>query len=54
MKGLSYERLGEVMGRDPEQLADWLSGRIKACKRNIQNIIRFLCTNYENDSYREE
>jgi hypothetical protein len=28
VNGLSYERLGELMGRDPEQLMDWLSGRI--------------------------
>ena len=42
VNGLSYERLGELMGRDPEQLTDWLSGRIKLCKRNIQNIAYFL------------
>lgn len=42
VNGLSYERLGELMGRDPEQLTDWLSGRVKPSKRNIQNIINFL------------
>jgi len=38
VNGLSYGRLGEFMGRDPEQLTDWLSGRVKPCKRNIDNI----------------
>lgn len=42
MNGLSYERLGEIMGRNPEQLMDWLSGRIKPCEKNIQNILNFL------------
>lgn len=39
---LSYEKLGELMGRDPEQLMNWLSGRISPCKGNIQKIERFL------------
>lgn len=42
VNGLSYERLGAIMGRDPEQLTDWLSGRVRPCKRNIQSIINFL------------
>lgn len=42
VNGLSYERLGELMGRDPEQLTNWLCGRIKPCKRNIQGIEKFL------------
>lgn len=42
VKGLSYERLGNLMGRDPEQLTDWLSGRIKPCKRNIECFENFL------------
>lgn len=42
VNGLSYERLGKLIGRDPEQLTDWLSGRHKPCKRNIQNIFKFL------------
>ncbi|MBM4136643.1 MAG: hypothetical protein FJ241_07405 [Nitrospira sp.] len=42
VKGLSCKRLGELMGRDPEQLTDWMSGRKKPCKRNIQSIISFL------------
>lgn len=42
VNGLSYERLGKLMGRDPEELTDWLSGRIKPCRRNIQgSIINF-------------
>jgi transcriptional regulator with XRE-family HTH domain len=35
LKGLSYDRLGVLMGRDPEHLTDWLSGRTKPNKRNI-------------------
>ena len=27
VNGLSYERLGELMNRDPKQLADWLSAK---------------------------
>lgn len=42
VNGLSYERLGKLVGRDPEQLTDWLSGRIKPCKRNIEVIQEFL------------
>lgn len=42
---LSYEKLGELMGRDPEQLMNWLSGRIRPCKGNIQKIERFLSAN---------
>lgn len=42
VQGLSYERLGELMGKDPEQLTDWLSGRHKPCRRNMQSIIDFF------------
>jgi DNA-binding XRE family transcriptional regulator len=42
VKGLSFERLGVLMERDPEQLEDWLSGIHKPCKRNIRKIERFL------------
>ncbi len=42
IKGLSYERLGILMGKDPEQLTDWLSGRIMPCERNINFVIDFL------------
>ncbi|MDP2754844.1 MAG: helix-turn-helix transcriptional regulator, partial [Nitrospirota bacterium] len=45
VNGLSYERLGKMMDRDPEQLTDWLSGRVKPTKRNIQNIADFLAKN---------
>jgi transcriptional regulator with XRE-family HTH domain len=34
VNGLTLEQLGTEMGRDPEQLADWLSGRHKPCRRN--------------------
>jgi transcriptional regulator with XRE-family HTH domain len=40
--GLSYQRLGKVMGRDPEQLTDWLSNGIRPCKRNLIFISQFL------------
>lgn len=42
LKGLSYERLGAVMGRDAEQLEDWMSERYKPCRKNIQSIKEFL------------
>jgi len=42
INGLSYERLGKVMGRDPEQLTDWLSGRNRPCKKNVDKIDLFL------------
>ena len=42
VKGLSYEKLGALMGRDPEQLTDWLRGRHKPCCKNIQRIKGFL------------
>ncbi|MEW6162172.1 MAG: hypothetical protein AB1606_02465 [Nitrospirota bacterium] len=35
VNGLSYERLGELMGRDPEQLMDWLSGIVRPCEKNV-------------------
>jgi transcriptional regulator with XRE-family HTH domain len=40
--GMSYERLGAVMGRDPEQLMDWLSGRVKPSQKNLDLIVHFL------------
>jgi transcriptional regulator with XRE-family HTH domain len=42
VNGLSLERLGFEMGRDPEQLADWLSGRHKPCRRNRESITLLL------------
>ena len=41
-KGLNFEELGDQMGRDPEQLADWLSGRHKPCRRDQKEIERFM------------
>jgi transcriptional regulator with XRE-family HTH domain len=40
--GLSLHRLGALMGRDPEQLEGWLSGRRKPCKRDVSGILSFL------------
>ena len=42
VNGLSLEQLGANMGRDPEQLADWLSGRHKPCRRNREEVELFL------------
>lgn len=42
LKGLSYEKLGKLIRRDPEQLTDWLSGRIVPSKRNLESIELFL------------
>ena len=42
VNGLSLERFGIEMGRDPEQLADWLSGRHKPCRRNREEIEEYL------------
>lgn len=40
--GLSYERLGAMMGRDPDQLTDWLSGRVSPSRKNMEVIKNFL------------
>ncbi|WP_373694369.1 helix-turn-helix domain-containing protein [Geobacter sp.] len=40
--GLSIERLGIVMKRDPEQLSDWLSGRHKPFRKSLDKIATFL------------
>ncbi len=42
INGLSYEQLGRLMRRDPEQLTDWLSGRVSPCRENRQMIAKFL------------
>jgi transcriptional regulator with XRE-family HTH domain len=42
VNGLSFKRLGVLIGRAPEQLEDWLSGRHIPCKRNIRQIQKFL------------
>ncbi len=50
VKGLSYIRLGKVMGRDPEQLTDWLTERKHPCKKNLDFIRRFFLA-YVNTRY---
>ncbi|MCF6265692.1 MAG: helix-turn-helix domain-containing protein [Desulfuromusa sp.] len=42
VNGLSLEKLGTEMGRDPEQLADWLSGRYYPCRKNLGMFDKFL------------
>jgi len=42
VNGLTFEQLGAQMSRDPEQLADWLSGRCYPCRRNREKIDFFL------------
>jgi len=39
---MNLDILGEAMGRDPEQLSDWLSGRHHPSKHNREIIERFL------------
>ncbi|MFZ6017889.1 MAG: hypothetical protein ACOYU0_09910 [Nitrospirota bacterium] len=45
VNGLSYEKLGKVMGRDPEQLMDWVSGRVKPCEK-IFKVLLFSIRSY--------
>ena len=40
--GMNLDLLGEAMGRDPEQLSDWLSGRHNPLRKNREMIERFL------------
>jgi transcriptional regulator with XRE-family HTH domain len=42
IKGLTFRGLGELMGRDHEQLADWLSSQKKPYPRNLESINQFL------------
>jgi len=42
VNGLTLEQLGSEMGRDPEQLADWLNGRHKPCPHNLEEVAGFL------------
>ena len=42
VKGLTLEQLGAEMGRDPEQLADWLSGHHSPYRLNREEIELFL------------
>jgi len=41
VNGLTLEQRNVEMGRVPEQLADWLSGRHKPCRRNREEIALF-------------
>ena len=40
--GMNFDHLGEAMGRDPEQLSDWLSGRHKPFRKSLNKIEEFL------------
>lgn len=42
VNGLSFARLGGLMGRDPERLEDWWSGRRSPCTRNRSAIESFF------------
>jgi len=42
VNGLTLEQLGFEMGRDPEQVGEWLSGRHKPCRQNQEKIRLFL------------
>jgi transcriptional regulator with XRE-family HTH domain len=42
IKGLTFRGLGELMGRDHEQLANWLSFQKKPYPRNLESINQFL------------
>ena len=41
-RGMNFDDLGEIMGRDQEQLSDWLTGRHHPFKKNREKIERFL------------
>jgi len=43
--GLSLERLGVEMKRDPEQLSDWLTGRHVPFRKSLNLIEQFLDKN---------
>lgn len=47
VNGLPLEDLGAVMERDPEQLADWLTGRHNPCQRNQDEIENFLASRHD-------
>jgi len=42
VNGLTLEQLGTEKGRDPEQVGEWLSGRHTPCRRNREEVERFL------------
>ena len=44
IKGLSFFKLGKLMGRDPDQLSIWLSHYQKPNLRNLDDINSFLST----------
>jgi len=52
VNGLSCERLGVLMGRDPEQLEAWLSGRIQPFRKNLEKIEEFLRSSLDGRSQR--
>ena len=39
---MNFDHLGEAMGRDPEQLSDWLSGRHNPFRKNQEKIEEYL------------
>jgi hypothetical protein len=41
-QGLNLDELGSFMGRDPEQLSDWLRCHKKPYRRNLESINQFL------------
>ena len=41
-KAENLDQLGEIMGRDPEQISDWLSGRHNPFRKNRERIELFL------------
>jgi len=45
--GMNLDHLGEAMGRDPEQLSDWLSERHNPFRKNREKIEQYL-ENQEN------
>ena len=47
VNGLNLNRLGAEMGRDPEQLADWLMKRHRPCHQNREVIEKFLAEKYD-------
>jgi len=42
VNSLTLEQLGAEMNRDPEQLADWLTGRHNPCRRNREEVELFF------------
>ncbi len=42
INGLTIKQLGKTMGRSHEQLTDWISGRTKPSKKNLEIINAFV------------